>query len=244
MTKKIVLAYSGGLDTSVILKWLQIKYQCPIVTFTADLGQGEELETIRGKAESLGVSEIYIEDLKEEFVRDYIFPMFRANALYEGNYLLGTAIARPLIAKRQIEIARKVEADAVAHGATVIEKHFTLRRKDGGVDSAFSMEPEEMKQLVIETERAWQSMGIVKYGPTEAEKSSMQYRRSLYITQDMKAGDALTPKNLRSIRPGMGLHPKYYDMLLGKKVNQDVIKGTSVSWEILEVRMKIGKEFR
>jgi len=118
MPKKIVLAYSGGLDTSVILKWLQLKYKCPIVTFTADLGQGEELETVRGKAESLGVKEIFIEDLQEEFVREYVFPMFRANTLYEGSYLLGTAIARPIIAKRQIEIARKVGADAVAHGAT------------------------------------------------------------------------------------------------------------------------------
>ena len=118
MPKKIVLAYSGGLDTSVILKWLQLKYKCPIVTFTADLGQGEELELVREKAESLGINEIFIEDLQEEFVREYVFPMFRANTLYEGNYLLGTAIARPLIAKRQIEIAKKVGADAVAHGAT------------------------------------------------------------------------------------------------------------------------------
>ena len=118
MPKKIVLAYSGGLDTSVILKWLQLKYECPVVTFTADLGQGVELEPVRGKAESLGVKEIFIEDLQEDFVKNYIFPMFRANTLYEGNYLLGTAIARPLIAKRQIEIAREVGADAVAHGAT------------------------------------------------------------------------------------------------------------------------------
>ena len=118
MPKKIVLAYSGGLDTSVILKWLQLKYKCPIVTFTADLGQGAELELVREKAESLGINEIFIEDLQEEFVREYVFPMFRANTLYEGNYLLGTAIARPLIAKRQIEIAKKVGADAVAHGAT------------------------------------------------------------------------------------------------------------------------------
>ena len=118
MPKKIVLAYSGGLDTSVILKWLQNKYECPIVTFTADLGQGEELSPIKKKATSLGVEEIFIENLQEEFVRDYVFPMFRANALYEGSYLLGTAIARPLIAKRQIEIAKIVGADAVAHGAT------------------------------------------------------------------------------------------------------------------------------
>ncbi len=118
MPKKIVLAYSGGLDTSVILKWLQIKYNCPVVTFTADIGQGDELDPIKAKAESLGVEEIFIENLQEEFVRDYVFPMFRANALYEGEYLLGTAIARPLIAKRQVEIARMVGADAVAHGAT------------------------------------------------------------------------------------------------------------------------------
>ena len=118
MPKKIVLAYSGGLDTSVILKWLQTKYDCPVATFTANLGQGEELEPIRGKAESLGVKEIFIEDLQEEFVKNYIFPMFRANTLYEGSYLLGTAIARPLIAKRQIEIANKIGADTVAHGAT------------------------------------------------------------------------------------------------------------------------------
>jgi len=118
MPKKIVLAYSGGLDTSVILKWLQIKYNCPIVTFTADLGQGQELTNVKNKAKSLGVEEIFIEDLKEEFVRDYVYPMFRCNTLYEGLYLLGTSIARPLIAKRQIEIAKQVGADAVAHGAT------------------------------------------------------------------------------------------------------------------------------
>jgi argininosuccinate synthase len=116
--KKVVLAYSGGLDTSVILKWLKETYECEVVTFTADLGQGEELEPARKKAEMLGVREIYIEDLREDFVCDYVFPMFRANALYEGAYLLGTSIARPLIAKRQIEIARESGADAVAHGAT------------------------------------------------------------------------------------------------------------------------------
>jgi argininosuccinate synthase len=115
---KVVLAYSGGLDTSVILRWLQETYQCEVVTFTADLGQGEELEPARKKAELLGVKQIFIEDLREEFVRDYVFPMFRANALYEGQYLLGTSIARPLIAKRQIEIARQVGADAVSHGST------------------------------------------------------------------------------------------------------------------------------
>src|SRR6202166_2843912 len=116
--KKVVLAYSGGLDTSVILKWLQETYRCEVVTFTADLGQGEELEPARKKAEMFGVKDIFIDDLREEFVRDFVFPMFRANALYEGQYLLGTSIARPLIAKRQIEIARETGADAVAHGAT------------------------------------------------------------------------------------------------------------------------------
>ena len=116
--KKVVLAYSGGLDTSVILKWLQDTYGCEVVTFTADIGQGDEVEEAREKAEQHGSKEIYIEDLREEFVRDYVFPMFRANALYEGTYLLGTSIARPLIAKRQIEIARKTGADAVSHGAT------------------------------------------------------------------------------------------------------------------------------
>ncbi len=115
---KIVLAYSGGLDTSVILKWLKETYDCEVITFTADLGQGEELEPARAKAEMLGASKIYIDDLREEFVRDFVFPMFRANALYEGVYLLGTSIARPLIAKRQIEIAIETGADAVAHGAT------------------------------------------------------------------------------------------------------------------------------
>ena len=116
--KKTVLAYSGGLDTSIILRWLQEQYGCEVVTFTADLGQGEELDSVRTKAEAMGVSEIFIEDLREEFVRDYVFPMFRANALYEGLYLLGTSIARPLIARRQIEIAHQVGADSVAHGAT------------------------------------------------------------------------------------------------------------------------------
>ena len=115
---KVVLAFSGGLDTSVILKWLQDTYQCEVVTFTADIGQGEEVEPARVKAEQLGVKEIYIDDLREEFVRDFVFPMFRANAVYEGEYLLGTSIARPLIAKRQIEIAKLTGSDAVSHGAT------------------------------------------------------------------------------------------------------------------------------
>ena len=116
--KKVVLAYSGGLDTSVILKWLQTHYDCEVITFTADIGQGEDIAQVKSKAELHGVKHIFIEDLREEFVSDYVFPMFRANALYEGEYLLGTSIARPLIAKRQIEIARELGADAVSHGAT------------------------------------------------------------------------------------------------------------------------------
>ncbi|MCB1877496.1 MAG: argininosuccinate synthase [Chromatiales bacterium] len=116
--KKVVLAYSGGLDTSVIVRWLQENYACEIVTFTADIGQGEEVEPARAKAKAMGLTEIYIEDLREEFVRDYVFPMFRANAIYEGEYLLGTSIARPLIAKRMVEIANQTGADAISHGAT------------------------------------------------------------------------------------------------------------------------------
>ena len=129
--KKVVLAYSGGLDTSIILKWLQETYGCEVVTFTADLGQGEELEPARKKAQMLGIKEIFIEDLREEFVRDFVFPMFRANALYEGVYLLGTSIARPLIAKRLVEIAEKTGADAVAHGATGDRKSTRLNSSHG-----------------------------------------------------------------------------------------------------------------
>ena len=116
--KKVVLAYSGGLDTSIILKWLQDVYHCEVVTFTADIGQGEEVEPARAKAEAMGIKEIYIDDLREEYARDYVFPMFRANAVYEGEYLLGTSIARPLIAKRLVEIATETGADAISHGAT------------------------------------------------------------------------------------------------------------------------------
>ena len=122
---------------------------------------------------------------------------------------------------------------AVAHGATVIEKHFTLLRADGGVDSAFSMEPEEMKQLVIETERAWQSLGNVTFGPTDVEKPSLTFRRSIYIAEDIKQGDVLTKKNLRIIRPGLGLPPKYYEILLGCKVKRDVKKGTPAGWNLV-----------
>jgi len=122
---------------------------------------------------------------------------------------------------------------AVAHGASVIEKHFTLRRADGGVDSSFSLEPEELHALVIETERAWQSLGEVSYGPGEAEKKSLVFRRSIYITKDLKAGDALTAENMRCVRPGMGLPPKYYDLLLGRRVARDVAKGTPVRWDLV-----------
>lgn len=126
-----------------------------------------------------------------------------------------------------------VAVAAVALGATVIEKHFTLARADGGVDSAFSMEPAEMKALVTETERAWQALGAVRYGPTDAEARAVTRRRSLYIGEDMKAGDVLTEKNLRRIRPGLGLPPKFYDELLGRRVTRDVAKGTPVSWDIV-----------
>jgi pseudaminic acid synthase len=122
---------------------------------------------------------------------------------------------------------------AVAHGATVIEKHFTLRRADGGVDSTFSLEPEEMRALVIETERAWQSLGCVDYGPNEVEKSSMIFRRSVFIAEDVKSGDVLTTENLRCVRPGNGLPPKYYELLLGRRVNQDAKKGTPMSWDLI-----------
>lgn len=122
---------------------------------------------------------------------------------------------------------------AVAHGATVIEKHFTLSRADGGVDSAFSLEPEELRMLVVETERAWQSLGQVTYGPGEAEKKSLMFRRSIYIAADLKAGTVLTAENLRCVRPGRGLPPKYYEMLLGRRVNQDVKKGTPMEWGLI-----------
>jgi pseudaminic acid synthase len=122
---------------------------------------------------------------------------------------------------------------AVAHGATVIEKHFTLRRADGGVDSAFSLEPAELAALVTETERAWQSLGAVTYGPTEAEKNSLVFRRSVYVAQDMKAGEVFTAVNLRVVRPGLGLHPRFYDQVLGRRVRQDVDKGTPLSWELV-----------
>lgn len=122
---------------------------------------------------------------------------------------------------------------AVAHGATVIEKHFTLRRADGGVDSSFSLEPQEMEMLVLETERAWQSLGSVKYGPTEAEKPSLAFRRSVYIAEDMQAGQQFTSQNLRCVRPGFGLPPKYYELALGRRIKRDAAKGTPLSWDLL-----------
>jgi N-acetylneuraminate synthase len=126
-----------------------------------------------------------------------------------------------------------VAVAAVAHGATVIEKHFTLRRADGGVDSGFSLEPPEMQSLVTETERAWQSLGHVSYGPTEKELKSLQFRRSLYIAQDIKAGEVFTAENLRAIRPGSGLPPKYIDVFLGKRAKRDLKKGTPLAWDAL-----------
>jgi N-acetylneuraminate synthase len=126
-----------------------------------------------------------------------------------------------------------VAAAAVAHGATIVEKHFTLSRADGGVDSAFSLEPAELEMLVKETERAWQSLGRVTYGPTQAEQKSLVFRRSLYIAENMRAGDVLTPANLRVIRPGNGLHPRFYEQLLGKRVARQVTRGTAVSWDLL-----------
>ena len=125
-----------------------------------------------------------------------------------------------------------VAVASVALGATVIEKHFTLRRADGGVDSAFSMEPDEFAQLVVESERAWQALGRVAYGPTEVEKKSLQYRRSLYVVQDLKAGDVLTRQNVRAIRPGLGLPPQYMEQVLGRTVKQDVKRGTAVRWDL------------
>lgn len=126
-----------------------------------------------------------------------------------------------------------VAVAAVALGASVVEKHFTLNRADGGVDSSFSLEPEELKSLVVETERAWQSLGRVAYGPTEAEKKSLMFRRSLYVAQDMRAGDRFTPQNLRIVRPGHGLHPRFYEQFLGRKVSRDVPGGTAVDWSLL-----------
>jgi N-acetylneuraminate synthase len=126
-----------------------------------------------------------------------------------------------------------VAVASVALGATVIEKHFTLRRADGGVDSSFSMEPDEMSRLVVESERAWQALGTVRYGATKAETGSIQFRRSLYVVQDLKAGDELTSQTVRAIRPGFGLPPKYLDQVLGKRVNQDVKRGTALTWALL-----------
>jgi N-acetylneuraminate synthase len=122
----------------------------------------------------------------------------------------------------------------VAHGACVIEKHFTLRRAEGGIDAAFSLEPHELRALVVETRRAWESLGAVRYGPSEAERECVRFRRSLYVARDVKAGDVLTSQNLRSVRPGNGLPPKYYESLLGRKVNRDLVKGTPMRWDFVD----------
>ena len=177
--KKVVLAYSGGLDTSVILKWLQEEYGCEVVTFTADIGQGEELEPARAKALAAGIREIYIDDLREEFVRDFVFPMFRANALYEGEYLLGTSIARPLIAKRLIEIAAETGADAIAHGATGKgndQVRFEL--------TAFALNP-EIK--IIAPWREWDLLSREKL---------MDYAESRGIAVEMKRDGTKSPYSM------------------------------------------------
>ncbi len=169
--KKVVLAYSGGLDTSIILKWLEDQYHCEIVTFTADIGQGEEVEPARQKAQQMGVKEIYIEDLREEFVKDYVFPMFRANTIYEGEYLLGTSIARPLIAKRLVEIANQTGADAISHGATG-KGNDQVRFELG----AYALKPEVK---IIAPWRIWDL--------TSREKL-MQYAEQHQIPIEMKRG--------------------------------------------------------
>jgi argininosuccinate synthase len=176
---KVVLAYSGGLDTSVILKWLQQHYGCEVVTFTADLGQGEEVEPARVKAQAAGIREIYIEDLREEFVRDYVYPMFRANALYEGEYLLGTSIARPLIAKRLVEIANQTGADAIAHGATGKgndQVRFEL--------SAYALRPDIQ---IIAPWREWDLLSREKL---------LAYADQQGISVDMKRSDGRSPYSM------------------------------------------------
>ena len=201
--KKVVLAYSGGLDTSIILKWLQTTYGCEVVTFTADLGQGEELDPARKKALLLGIKpeNIFVEDLREEFVRDYVFPMFRANALYEGQYLLGTSIARPLIAKKQIEIAEKVGADAVAHGATgkgndqvrfeFAEQHQIPIAKDKRGEAPFSVDANLLhassEGKVLE-DPAQEVPDYVYSRTIDPEKAP---DKATYITVDFERGDAV-----------------------------------------------------
>ena len=171
--KKVVLAYSGGLDTSVILKWLEDTYNCEVVTFTADIGQGEELEPARTKAEKMGVREIYIDDLTDEFVSDFVYPMFRANAIYEGEYLLGTSIARPLIAKRLVEIARETGADAIAHGATG-KGNDQVRFELG----AYALEPE------IKIIAPWREWNL------NSREKLINYAEQNHIPIDYKKGNA------------------------------------------------------
>lgn len=177
--KKVVLAYSGGLDTSVILKWLQDEYQCEVVTFTADLGQGEELEPARSKAKAAGVKEIYIDDVREEFVRDFVFPMFRANTVYEGEYLLGTSIARPLIAKRLIEIAAETNADAISHGATG-KGNDQVRFELG----AYALNPN------IQIIAPWREWGLL------SREKLMQYAEKHGIPVDMKHKQGGSPYSM------------------------------------------------
>ena len=227
--KKVVLAYSGGLDTSVILKWLQDQYGCEVITFTADIGQGEELEPARKKAKQFGVKKIFIDDLREEFVRDFVFPMFRANAIYEGEYLLGTSIARPLIAKRQIEIARMTGADAVSHGAT--GKGNDQVRFELGY---YALEP---NIRVIAPWREWDLVSrekLLKYAekhgiPVEGKKKgrfALQHRRqpaahflrrphprksgqgagSRHVALDRVAGGGAGPRRIRRTRIQAGRH--------------------------------------
>jgi argininosuccinate synthase len=177
--KKVVLAYSGGLDTSVILKWLEDEYGCEVVTFTADIGQGEEVEPARAKAKSAGITEIYIEDLREEFVRDFVYPMFRANAIYEGEYLLGTSIARPLIAKRLVEIAVETGADAISHGATG-KGNDQVRFELG----AFALKP-DIK--IIAPWREWDLLSREKL---------LAYAESHGIPVEMKRGGTKSPYSM------------------------------------------------
>src|SRR5450830_884941 len=207
---KVVLAYSGGLDTSVILKWLQDTYNCEVVTFTADLGQGEEVEPARAKAQAMGVKEIYIDDLREEFVRDFVFPMFRANTVYEGEYLLGTSIARPLIAKRLIEIANETGADAISHGATG-KGNDQVRFELG----AYALKP---GVKVIAPWREWDLLSrekLMDYAESTQSRSSVMVRKSLRTrwmptccTSPMKAACWKTPGPSTKKTCGSGPSPR------------------------------------
>jgi argininosuccinate synthase len=230
---KVVLAYSGGLDTSVILKWLQDTYNCEVVTFTADLGQGEEVEPARAKAQAMGVKEIYIDDLREEFVRDFVFPMFRANTVYEGEYLLGTSIARPLIAKRLIEIANETGADAISHGATG-KGNDQVRFELG----AYALKP---GVKVIAPWREWDLLSrekLMDYAEKHASRSSVTARRSrrtrwtpTCCTSPTKAACWKTPgpstKKTCGAGPSPGersRHPQYLELTYR---NGDIVASTA-----------------